>query len=137
MGSYGEPAPLSKPGQPPAHIAKVAAQRVDTLECAPRSVELAELLVASAEMVIHADQLPLVLPRELQRPREDLFCGPVLALQEEALAEFLIDLEALDTAPVRRLELGDRLIDQPHILERESQVVMTRGVAPADRLRDL
>src|SRR5690606_3639745 len=48
--------------------------------------------------------------------------------------ELLVHLERRVPAPQRDLELGDRLVDQSHLLERDAQIVMAGPVIHRDVL---
>src|SRR5690606_41833408 len=50
------------------------------------------------------------------------------------MAELLVHLERRVPAPQRDLELGDRLVDQSHLLERDAQIVMAGPVIHRDVL---
>src|SRR5438445_2125922 len=84
------------------------------------------------------DRHPLLIARrgQLDRPPQNRFGHDVGALLDEAHAQGLRALELALGRAQRLLELGNRLIEQSHLLERDAEVVVRLEVGLVDVLVD-
>src|SRR2546427_1794559 len=97
---------------------------------------LALRLERPAEPVEDRQPLLFARRRQLERPPQNRFRHDVRALLDEAQTERLRALQLALGRAQRLLELGDRLVEQPHFLEGDAEVVVRLEVGLVDVLVD-
>src|SRR6266581_2501138 len=97
---------------------------------------LALCLERPAEPVEDRQPLLIARRRQLERPPQNRFRHDVRALLDEAQTERLRALQLALGRAQRLLELGDRLVEQPHFLEGDAEVVVRLEVGLVDVLVD-
>src|SRR3989442_8315619 len=97
---------------------------------------LALRLEGAAEPVENAQPLLVAARRQLQPAPQDGLRHRVRALLEEAHAQGLGGPQLALGRAQRFLELADRIVEQPHLLERDAQVVTRLEVRFVDVLVD-
>src|SRR5579883_2927273 len=99
-------------------------------------IPLRESLGSIAKKIEHAHQLVIRDPRLGQRPAQDRRGDAVLLLLEEALPQRLVGPRPVMGPAQGLLKLGDRLVDESHLLVRDAQIVMAVMVFLAHILGD-
>src|SRR5690348_1083760 len=94
------------------------------------------LLVGAAQPVENAQPLFVARRRQLQPAPQNRFRHPERALFEKAHAERLRGPELPVLGPERLLELRDGFVEQPHLLERDAEVVVRLKIGLLDVLVD-
>jgi hypothetical protein len=97
---------------------------------------LAPLLRAPPQQIEHAHELILRHALLVQGAGQDRRRHRILFLLHERLPERLVRGHAVRRRAQRLLELGDRLVEQPHLLVRHAEVVMALVVLVVDVLGD-
>src|SRR6266705_3220039 len=97
---------------------------------------LAQRLEGPAQPVEDPHALLVARRRQLQRATQDRLRHAVRALLDEAHAERLRAPELALGRPQRLLQLGDGLVHQAHLLERDAEVVVRLEVGLVDVLVD-
>src|SRR5437660_3708307 len=89
-----------------------------------------------AQRVEHAEPLLIARRRQLQPASQDRLRHDVGALVEEAHAQHFRSPELPLGRAQRLLKLGDRFVQQPHLFERDSEIVVRLEVCLVDVLVD-
>src|SRR2546425_2895897 len=118
------------------HVAEADVHREHPPVQLARLGALAEPLERAAEPIEHAQSI--VVPRggQVEPAPQDRLGDHVRALFHEARPQRLRRLELPLGRPQRLLQLRDRLVEQPHLLEGDSQVVVRLEVRLVDVLLD-
>src|SRR5467141_3026927 len=98
----------------------------------PRLCSLAELLERAAQPVQDPQALLVTGRRQVERAPQDRLRHDVGALIDEAHPQRLRAPQLPVGRPQRLLQLGNRLVEQPHLLEGHAQVVVRLEVALVD-----
>src|SRR6266571_2125181 len=119
-----------------ADIPKADVHGEDAPVQGPRLDPLPLLLERAAEPI--QDPEPALVPRpgQLERAAQDRLRDDVRLLLDEAHADRLGGLQLALGRPQRLLELGDGLVQQAHLLERDAEIVVRLEVGLIDVLID-
>src|ERR1051325_2089683 len=102
----------------------------------PRLDPFALLLERPGQPVQDAEPLLIARGRQLERAPQDRLRHHVRPLFHEAHAQGFRAAQLPLGCAQRLLQLGDRLVEQPHLLERDTQIIMRLEVGFVDVLVD-
>src|SRR5690606_3421372 len=109
----------------------------DPLIRVARFISLPEFLVGTPQEVVDPEQLSAPALGEPQRTLQYLERDGMAPFEDETVAELLVDLEGIVDPSQRELELRDRLVVEPHLLEGEPEVVAAVRILLVQVLFDL
>src|SRR5205823_6572219 len=91
-----------------------------------------KVLRSNAEQIQHADELIVLGVGLAQRAAKNVLRDIELILVNKALPERFVSANAVGGSAQRRLEFGDRFVDETHLAIGDAEVVVAFGVFVVD-----